>query len=131
MLLKKHTWVIVAVQAFLIITSLVTAWLLRFEFSLPRLSLLMQAAPLLLGFRLLAMKRYNLFHGYWRYTSVRDAADIAEAVAVGSAGFFVVVRFVLGVTAFPLSIYFLEALLTAAALGGVGVLSRMILKPVE
>jgi FlaA1/EpsC-like NDP-sugar epimerase len=131
MLLKKHTWVIVAVQAFLIITSLVTAWLLRFEFSLPRLSLLMQAAPLLLGFRLLAMKRYNLFHGYWRYTSVRDAADIAEAVAVGSAGFFVVVRFVLGVTAFPLSIYFLEALLTAAALGGVRVLSRMILKPVE
>ena len=130
-MLLKNRWVVVVVQALLILVSLVTAWLLRFEFSLPHFSLLLQAAPLLLGFRLLAMRRYNLFHGYWRYTSVRDAADIAKAVAVGSAAFFVVLRFVLGVTVFPLSIYLLEALLTVAALGGVRVLSRMILKPVE
>ena len=119
------------VQAFLILASLVAAWLLRFEFSLPHFSLLAQAAPILLGFRLLALRRYNLFHGYWRYTSIRDAADIAKAVAVGSAAFFVVLRFVLGVTVFPFSIYLLEALLTAAALGGVRVLSRIVLKPVE
>src|SRR5207253_2193444 len=130
-MLLKNRWVVVVVQALLILASLMTAWLLRFEFSLPHFSLLLQAAPLLLGFRLLAMRRYNLFHGYWRYTSVRDAADIAKAVAVGSAAFFVVLRFVLGVTVFPLSIYLLEALLTVAALGGVRVLSRMILKPVE
>ena len=130
-MLLKNRWVVVAVQTLLILASLVTAWLLRFEFSLPHFSLLVQAAPLLLGFRLLAMRRYNLFHGYWRYTSIRDAADIAKAVAVGSAAFFVVLRFVLGVTVFPFSIYLLEALLTAAALGGVRVLSRIVLKPVE
>jgi len=130
-MLLKNRWVVVVVQALLILVSLVTAWLLRFEFSLPHFSVLIQAAPLLLGFRLLAMRRYNLFHGYWRYTSIRDAADIAKAVAVGSAAFFVVLRFVLGVTVFPFSIYLLEALLTAAALGGVRVLSRIVLKPVE
>ena len=50
MLLKKHTWVIVALQSLLIIASFVTAWLLRFEFSLPHLELLVGAAPLLLLF---------------------------------------------------------------------------------
>src|SRR5207302_8462459 len=130
-MLLKNRWVVVAVQTLLILASLMTAWLLRFEFSLPHFSLLIQAAPLLLGFRLLAMRRYNLFHGYWRYTSIRDAADIAKAVAVGSAAFFVVLRFVLGVTVFPFSIYLLEALLTAAAVGVVRVLSRIVLKPVE
>lgn len=39
---------------------------------------------------------YNLFHGYWRYTGVSDAADIGKAVALGSAAFFVTIRFVLG-----------------------------------
>src|SRR5438105_6254709 len=130
-MLLKNRWVVVAVQTLLILASLVAAWLLRFEFSLPHFSLLMQAAPLLLAFRLLAMRRYNLFHGYWRYTSIRDAADIAKAVAVGSSAFFVAVRFVLGVTGFPLSIYFLEALLTVTALGGVRVLTRMIMKTIE
>ena len=131
MLLKKHTWVIVALQSLLIIASFVAAWLLRFEFSLPHLELLVGAAPLLLLFRLLAMWRYNLFHGYWRYTGVSDAADIGKAVALGSAAFFVTIRFVLGVRAFPLSIYFLEALLTATALGGVRVLSRIMLQRLD
>lgn len=128
MLLNKRTWVIAVLQGLLIVASLVTAWLLRFDFSLPHPDLLVVAAPLLLVFRLLAMWRCNLFHGYWRYTGINDAADIAKAVAMGSAVFFITFRFVLAVKAFPLSIYFLEALLTVAALGGVRVLSRLVLR---
>ena len=131
MLLRKYTWVIVGLQAAIIIASLGTAWLLRFEFSLPHREVLVVAAPLLLLFRLLAMWRYNLFHGYWRYTGVSDAADIGKAVALGSAGFFVVIHLVLGIKTFPLSIYLLEGLLTATALGGLRVLSRIILHRLE
>jgi FlaA1/EpsC-like NDP-sugar epimerase len=111
----------------LIAASFVTAWLLRFEFSLPHFELLLRAAPLLLLFRLLTMQRYNLFHGYWRYTTVSDAVDIGEAVALGSAAFFVMMRLILRVTDFPTSIYLLEALLTATALCGVRVFSRVML----
>jgi FlaA1/EpsC-like NDP-sugar epimerase len=131
MLLRKRTWVIAFLQALLIFASLVTAWLLRFEFSLPHLRLLFGAAPLLVLFRLLVMRRYNLFHGYWRYTGVNDAADIVKAVALGSAAFFIVIRLVAGIRAFPTSIYFLEALLTATALGGVRVLSRVMLRRLD
>jgi len=87
-MLLKNRWVVVVVQALLILASLMTAWLLRFEFSLPHFSLLLQAAPLLLGFRLLAMRRYNLFHGYWRYTSVRErrSRDDRSRVLIVGAG---------------------------------------------
>ena len=127
MLLKKNIWMIVALQALLVLASLVTAWALRFEFSLPQAELLVVATPLLLLFRLLTMRSYNLFHGYWRYTGVSDASDIVKAVSLGSALFFVTLRYVLGIKAFPLSIYFLEAMLTASTLGGIRVLSRLLL----
>lgn len=127
MLLRKRTCVIVMLQSLLIFASFVTAWLLRFEFSLPHASLLLAATPVLLAVRGLAMWRYNLFHGYWRYTTVSDAADIGEAVALGSVAFFVIIRLILGVTEIPISIYLLEALLTATALCGVRVFSRMVL----
>ncbi|HVJ06706.1 MAG TPA: nucleoside-diphosphate sugar epimerase/dehydratase, partial [Candidatus Saccharimonadales bacterium] len=72
--------------------------------------------------------RFNLFHGYWRYTGISDALDITKAVALGSVGFVIVERFVIGEKSFPISIYFLEAILTASALGAVRVLSRAILQ---
>ncbi len=131
MLLKRHTWVIVSLQACLILASLAFAWLLRFEFLFPHRDILLKTAPLLLVFRLTSMSRFRLFHGYWRYTGVSDAADIAKAVAIGSIAFFVVVRYLVQVKGFPLSIYFLEALLTAAALGGVRVIARTILGRLE
>ena len=106
-MLKRHTLVIAALQSLLIAASFVTAWLLRFEFSLPHFEVLLRAAPLLLLFRLLTMQRYNLFHGYWRYTTVSDAVDIGQAVALGSAAFFVMMRLVLRMTDFPISIYLL------------------------
>lgn len=127
MLLKKHTWVIAILQVCLILASLLAAWLLRFEFSVPYRDVLLKAVPLLLAFRLLAMWRYNLFHGYWRYTGVSDAVDIAKAIMVGSIAFLVTERFLLHITAFPISIYFLEAVLTGGLLGGVRVLSRSLL----
>ena len=131
MFVNKHTWVIAAFQAPLILASLLLAWLLRFDFALPHREILVSTAPLLLMFRLVAMRRYNLFHGYWRYTGVSDAADISKAVGLGSVAFLVTIRFVLGVVGFPLSVYFLEALLTAAALVGVRILSRTVLQQIE
>jgi len=125
MLLKKSTWVTAVLQSLLMVAAFVTAWLLRFDFSLPHPPLLLAIAPLLVSVRLLAMWRFNLIHGYWRYTGVSDAVAIGKAVALGSAAFFVTLRIGLGVKAFPLSIYFLEALLTGTALCGVRVAFRI------
>jgi FlaA1/EpsC-like NDP-sugar epimerase len=129
-LLEYRTWLIAFIQALLIFTSLVLAWLLRFDFSLPYRALLFSAAPLLIVIRLVAIGRLGLLHGWWRYTGVSDALDILKAITVGSVVFLVVVRFVLGVTAFPRTIYILEAVLSMGSLAGVRLFSRIVTESV-
>jgi FlaA1/EpsC-like NDP-sugar epimerase len=126
MLLRGSSWFVAMFQAGLISASLLLAWLLRFGFSLPHRRLLFISAPLLILIRLAAVARFRLLHGWWRYTSVSDAVDIAKAVTLGSAAFYFTIGFVLGIVGFPRSIYILEALLTAGMLAGVRLLSRIL-----
>jgi FlaA1/EpsC-like NDP-sugar epimerase len=128
---KQRHFVIVVVQVALIALAAVFAWLLRFEFTFPQPRVFLFALPLLMAMRLLAMSRFNLFHGYWRYTGMSDALDIAKAVALGSLGFLIAERWIVGATSFPISVYFIEAILTACALGGVRMLSRAFMQRVQ
>ena len=121
--LRCRTILVALFQALLVFTALVLAWLLRFDFSLPYRGLLFSAAPLLILIRLAAIGRFDLFHGWWRYTGVSDALDIVKAVALGSAMFLFVMRFLLGVVSFPRTIYILEAVLSIGLLAGVRLLS--------
>ncbi len=121
---KQRHLGILAFQAVLIALSAAIAWLLRFDFGFPEAKVFLLAMPVLISLRLAAMARFNLFHGYWRYTGMSDALDIVKAVALGSAGFLIAERWILGVASFPASVYCIEALLTATALGGARVLSR-------
>jgi len=128
---KQRHIVIVVVQVALIVLSATFAWLLRFDFTFPQLRLFMLALPLLLSMRLLAMAYFHLFHGYWRYTGMSDALDITKAVAAGSIAFLIAERWIVGATSFPVSVYFIEAVLTAGALGGVRMLSRAFMQRVQ
>jgi FlaA1/EpsC-like NDP-sugar epimerase len=130
-LLRQRRWVIGILQALLILVSVVASWLLRFEFHVPRAKLLLEAAGILMGIRLAVMWRFRLMHGWWRYTGVNDAVDIMKAVAVGSSVFFLIVRLGLGWRAFPLSIYAIEALITACLLMGVRLGSRVLAQTVR
>ena len=47
-----------------------------------------------------------------------DVIDISKAVGLGSLAFFVTTRYVSRKYQFPLSIYILEAMITAAGLAG-------------
>ena len=125
-LLEYRVWLIGFFQALLIFASLVLAWLLRFDFSLPYRGLLLSSAPLLIVIRLGAIGRFRLLHGWWRYTGVSDALDILKAITLGSVVFLFVMRFVLGVNAFPRTIYFLEAVLSMGLLVGVRLFSRVL-----
>ncbi len=131
MVLRRSPWFIALFQALLIFCSLVLAWLLRFDFSLPYRLLLFSAAPILIVIRLAAIGRFGLLHGWWRYTGVSDAVDILKAITLGSAVFLVFMRFVLGVTSFPRSIYILEAVLSTALLAGVRLFSRVLAESVR
>jgi FlaA1/EpsC-like NDP-sugar epimerase len=128
MLLKNRLWFIVSLQLILIFVSLTFAWLLRFEFRLPGFGLVLTAFPILALSRLAAMGCFKLFHGYWRYTGLNDMQDVVKAVVAGSIGFVIAERYLLRVTAFPVSVYVVEAMLTAILLAGVRICSRVAMR---
>ena len=131
LLLRRRPWFIGIFQACLIVCSLVFAWLLRFDFTLPYRSVLLFAIPVLVLVRLGAMAYFGLLRGWWKYVGLRDGIDILKAVGTGSALFLIIMRFILKATAFPRAVYVLEAVLTAGLLMGVRVLSRLIAESVR
>jgi FlaA1/EpsC-like NDP-sugar epimerase len=125
-LLAKNAWFIGAFQALLTLTSLVLAWLLQFDFTLPNRALLLGAAPLLILIRMAFIARFGLLHGWWRYTGLSDALDVVKSIFAGSVIFVLAMRFVFRILAFPPAVYVLEPLLTAGALIGVRAFSRLL-----
>jgi FlaA1/EpsC-like NDP-sugar epimerase len=128
MLVRLRFWIILALNVVLVCASLTIAWLLRFEFTLPQRRILFAALPILVVLRLAALARFNLLHGYWRYTGLNDITDILKATFLSTAAFLAVERYALGIVAFPKSIYCLEALLAVGMLCGVRLVSRTLLQ---
>ena len=124
---RHRFWAIALFHFMLIATAIVIAWLLRFDFRIPFPTLLLGCVPILILFRIIALARFNLLNWYWRYSGVTDVIDIGKAVALGSLAFFVTTRYILLRYDFPLSIYILEAIITAAGLAGAR-LCAMVLK---
>jgi len=130
-LLRYRPWFIGMFQACLIVCSVILAWLLRFDFTLPYRPILLSAIPILVLTRLATIAYFGLLRGWWKYAGIRDGIDILKAVGTGSILFWVIMRFALRAAAFPRAIYVLEALLTAGLLAGVRLLSRVVAESVR
>jgi FlaA1/EpsC-like NDP-sugar epimerase len=118
-------------QTTLVGVSLVLAWLLRFDFSLPYRRVLLTSGLLLIVIRLTTLSLFKLNHGWWHFASVNDALSILKAVATGSFAFFVLNRYLLGPAAFPRSVYILEAVLTGCLLAGARLSSRVLVESIR
>src|SRR5882724_3622307 len=130
-LFSKRPVFIYAFHAALVAASLVLGWLLRFDFSLPYRRVLLTSGLLLVVIRLITLHLFKLNHGWWHFASVSDAINILKSVTVGSVAFFAVNRYLFGVVAFPRSVYFLEAVLTACFLAGARLGSRVLVESVR
>ena len=130
-LFRQRPVFISVLQAMLVTVSLVMTWLLRFDFSLPYRRILLTSCLLLVGVRLTTLRLFNLNHGWWHFASVSDATNILKAVTAGSVAFFAVNRYLFGAVAFPRSVYFLEAVLTACFLAGARLGSRVLVESVR
>jgi len=119
MLYKQRSVIVVIFHVGLIAASAVFAWLLRFDFSLCLPRVLLSYLPVLLVFRIAALGRFGLLHGYWRHSSMNEIVNIAKAVALGSVACFVVARCDGSGRLIPSSIFLLEAITTSGALLGV------------
>ncbi|HEY6339358.1 MAG TPA: nucleoside-diphosphate sugar epimerase/dehydratase [Candidatus Sulfotelmatobacter sp.] len=130
-LLRKNSWFVGTFQAVLICLSLLLAWFLEFDFTLPDRRLLLSAACLLIVIRMVAIAAFGLLHGWWRYTGLSDTLDVAKSVFSGSVIFFFAMRYGLRVANFPRTVYVLEPLLSMGMLIGVRILSRVLAESVR
>ena len=128
---QRRPWLIYVFQAVVVFTSLVLAWFLRFDFSLPYRHSLLLSGLLLVAVRLLALRLFHLDHGWWHFASVSDAMNILKAVVTGSLAFYVLTRYAFGGLGFPRSVYLIEAILTASLLGGARLVSRVLVESVR
>lgn len=125
----KHRFIIVSV-ILLIQASLANylSFVIRFE-SLPSdyyLNKFLSYLPLLLFIRLALFIKAGLYKGLWRYASISDLLKIINTSIFGSIAFFVIVRYMIGDSEYPRSIYALDLLLIIVISGGSRLLVRLI-----
>jgi FlaA1/EpsC-like NDP-sugar epimerase len=121
---EQRPWFITLFEAALVFCSLLLAWLLRFDFSLPYRGLLFRTLPFLILIRLAALRLFNLHRGWWHFSGIAEVLDILKAVGLGTLVFYLLMGG-LGIAAFPRSVYVIEGVLTAGLFAGGRLMSRL------
>jgi FlaA1/EpsC-like NDP-sugar epimerase len=96
------------------------AIIIRFEtiFVPAYLKVFLSYLPILLSIRLILYLQSGLYKDLWRYSSISDMIKIVKSTTLGSIIFFIVIRYLIGNTSYPQSIYILDCLLFIIISGG-------------
>jgi len=97
-------------HATIFIFAYITAYLLRFEFSISPvyLEIIRHTIMVVLVTKAMAFLAFGLFQGWWRYVSMRDILPIAGGCTLGSFLFWCVDFFLMPDIAIPRSIFVID-----------------------
>jgi len=111
---RKNIWLFLLADFFVIVLSLIGAYLLRFDFIIPKelISNAYYFLVVLLFSKLSVNVVFNIYSGLWRYTSVTDLMNIVKASSAGTLLSAALTLLVLGFFAIPRSIFFIDYILT-------------------
>jgi FlaA1/EpsC-like NDP-sugar epimerase len=124
LLVRNRRMLVYSCNIFIVASSLVLAFLLRFDFSVPRTEarLLFRGLVLAVLLKPIAFFWGRLDRGWWRFLGARDVLRVFLANATGSAALTLASLLLFG-SGFPRTIYFIDFLLcflgTAGARFGV------------
>jgi FlaA1/EpsC-like NDP-sugar epimerase len=119
--------IVIAIHILLIPLSNYLAFWLRFDGAIgPRFGeLMVRMFPWLILIRCAILYGYRLFQGLWRYTSIWDLWNIVASTFISSLLFYILVRIVLGIEAYPRSVYVVDSIILIFFLGGIRLSWRM------
>jgi len=111
---------VVGIHVVLVSLSYFLAFLLRFDFRLPReqWTLFLWTLPLLVGVRIGVFAGFHLHKGLWRYVSMPDVIGILNGVTLSSLIFVTGILVLFG-HGFPRSIFVLDWVLCLGLVAGV------------
>lgn len=119
-LLRFRTPIVLLLHLTLVPLGYLMAFVLRFEFPLPRAELNQFAATLLylLPIRLASFSAFGLYHGWWRHVGMQDLLDLLKAVTASSV-LLVGILFMTGdLVGFPRSVLIVDWLIAIFLFGG-------------
>jgi FlaA1/EpsC-like NDP-sugar epimerase len=117
---KNRNMFIVLFQIAASVSSLIAAFIIRFEFNIPKadINILMQALPYLVVSRILSCYIFKVHAGSWQFVSMRDLVDTLKAVSAGTVIFIVSMVFIYRIENFPRSVFILEGIFNVILMGG-------------
>jgi FlaA1/EpsC-like NDP-sugar epimerase len=107
--------------------SLVSAFLLRFDFAIPgtNADLLRAAIPVFVAVKLAVFFAFRQYSGWWRYVTLGDVLAIGRAAAVSAIALAGII-YIAGLRQFPRSIFVIDAVMTIAMLSAIRVALRLL-----
>mgnify|MGYP001235422871 CR=1 FL=1 len=113
-ILRKNIWALLLTDTLVIGVSLISSYLLRFDFSIPisMLPNLYYFFIVLLFSKISVNIVFNAYSGLWRYTSLRDLINIIKASSAGTILSAALSLMVLGFLAIPRSIFIIDYILS-------------------
>ncbi|MGD2272968.1 MAG: nucleoside-diphosphate sugar epimerase/dehydratase [Desulfobacterales bacterium] len=119
-LLYKNFFIVAGLDIVLIIFSFYAAYLVRFDFDIPRLFLLnfYKILPILVAIKVCCFYFFDLYRGMWRYTSVADLINIIKAATVSTLLIMAIVLFGTQFIGYSRSIFLIDWCLTILFIAG-------------
>jgi FlaA1/EpsC-like NDP-sugar epimerase len=115
-----NSFVILAIDIFLLSFSWYLANLLRFNFEIPesQFRALIRLLPVILMIKVVVLYFFDLSRGMWRYTSIPDLVNILKVASVSSLLLVCLIAFTHGLSDFARSTFVIDWVLTVFLIGG-------------
>jgi FlaA1/EpsC-like NDP-sugar epimerase len=116
----KNFFIILGIDALILALSLLSAYLVRFDFEIPRnfFILFLHILPFVLLIKIICFYYFDLYRGMWRYTSTSDLLNIVKAA---TSSLFLVVCFIVlkyQFIGFPRSVFLIDWCFTILFISG-------------
>jgi len=125
--LSRHFYYMLLMDAVLVMACFFAAYLFRFEFSIPakELHTLAKTLPFVLLVKIFTFYLFHLYHGVWRYTSLVDMMNVAKAVFTSSLLIILGVLMIHQFRGYPRSVFLVDMFLTFLTIGGIRMAIRL------
>ena len=123
---RNRLFVVFVMTSLIIISSLLLAYAIRFDFSIPsaywpRISVLI---PAILVIKLTIFWQFGCFRGWWRYVSMPDLMQIVKATVLGSVVFVAYAVLIYRLDQIPRSVLILDGVFCFLMIGGIRFATR-------
>jgi len=116
----KNLFLILAIDILLLVVSLYTAYLARFDFLIPQdyLFLFKKILPIVLFIKVICFYYFDLFRGMWRYTSLADLLNIIKASSVSTMFIMCYILLMYRFSGFSRSVFIIDWCFTIILIAG-------------